>query len=161
MKGAVHAPGLGGRFPFAVDAAEAPRPGDIAGFRVHNLERIFSAQCLVYRLLQVTRESQRFQHHPIQAEDFNFAVPGVVEIDSHRFRAGSKDYLRAKQANNAEENCDSLHEFVLIRQMVDSSCIGEPSKNRLRRNGNMSMPTSVPVNMAASALPAPGPIPNP
>ena len=57
----------------------------------------------------MTAIRQRFQHHPIKAEDFSVAVAGVVEINSHRFGIGGINNLRCKQKYAADINCDSMH----------------------------------------------------
>jgi aminomethyltransferase len=48
-----------------------------------------------------------------------------------------------------------------LSQFICCSRISVPSKKRLSRNSDRSIPVSVAVNIPAVALPAPGPIPKP
>ena len=43
VKRAVQSPRLAGRFPFAIDAAEAAGPDDIPVFRIRGLKHVFAA----------------------------------------------------------------------------------------------------------------------
>ena len=53
MKSAVNFPGLSGRFPLAIDAAETAGPGNFARVGIHDRKRILTAKRRVNRLQHV------------------------------------------------------------------------------------------------------------
>jgi hypothetical protein len=81
--GAIHVSRLARRFPFAVDAAETPRPGDGAGAGIDDFEQVFAPQCFVDRAVHVAGPWQRLEHDLVQTEYLHLVISGMIEVDTH------------------------------------------------------------------------------
>ena len=70
------------RFPLAVDAAEASRPGHVAAVGIDDLEQVFAPQGFVDRVMHVAGPGQRLQHHLVETEYLGLVISRMKEVHS-------------------------------------------------------------------------------
>ena len=88
-----------GRFPLAIDAAEAPRPGHVAAVGIDDLEQVFAPQGLVDRVMHVAGPRSRLQHHLVETEHLGLVISRVIEVHPQGRRRLRKRVGAAEQRN--------------------------------------------------------------
>ena len=94
VKSPVHLSGLCGRFPFAINAAEAARPGHRSRVGIYDCKGVFAAKRRVDRPMHIAGPAEGLQDDLIEAEYFKVSISGVIEIDAHRLRLPGKGQRR-------------------------------------------------------------------
>ena len=87
--------------------------------------------------------------------------PGEATADDANIRLTVTVQNGIVAHTNGGRGVVAIRVSVHFAHMDDCGLIGVPSKKRLRRSADKSMPVEAPVSIPAIALPAPGPRPKP